>query len=44
MLTASKAWDEVMHDGIRWALSRPSVPEKQTYHVYEDSVKASDDP
>lgn len=38
-LTACQAWDKVMHDGIRWALSRPSLPGSQIYHIYEDSAE-----
>jgi len=36
-LTASRAWDKVMHEGIRWALGRPSLPTEQRIHVYSDS-------
>lgn len=39
-LTASKAWDKVMHEGIRWALDRPSMPQEQKVHVYYDSATA----
>lgn len=30
-----------MHNGIRWTLEKPSVPQNQNYYVYEDSASAS---
>lgn len=33
-LSASKAWDDVMHGGIRWALSKPQSSAELDIHVY----------
>ncbi|KAK3700471.1 hypothetical protein LTR37_015975 [Vermiconidia calcicola] len=33
-LSASKAWDKVMHEGIKWALSKPAPSADLDIHVY----------